>query len=110
MDHQLCVTYKIAKPLTDLGKNRLVFQCNFTLFCRARGFQQVRADAVYTKRFFRHGPFGVDVDMIGLTRGHMVPQLDRADLDNPVAAFGIKARGFGIEYNLTHLPSPPESA
>ena len=33
--------------------------------------------------------------------------LDAANFDNPVPFSGLKACGFGIQYNLSHLPCTP---
>jgi hypothetical protein len=42
------------------------------------------ADAVHVERFFGHVAFGVDVLVIGAPGRHLMPKLDRADLDDPV--------------------------
>jgi len=44
---------------------------------------------------------GVQVFVEMLARGAAVYYLHAADLDDAVAAFGLEARGFGVEYDLS---------
>ena len=57
---------------------------------------------MHVKCFRRHVAFGIDVAVEGLSRRHAVEDLDAADLDQPVAAQRIEARGFGIENDFAH--------
>ena len=58
--------------------------------------------AMHGKGFRRHVAFRIDVAVKGLAGRHAVEHLDAADFDQPVAAQGIKAGGFGIENDFAH--------
>jgi hypothetical protein len=58
---------------------------------------------VHVLGLFGHVALGVYVAVILAPRGDAVQKLDAADLDQPVAAFGIEAGGFGIEDDLAHV-------
>jgi hypothetical protein len=52
--------------------------------------------------FGRHVALGIDVAVKSLAGRHPVEDFDAADLDQPVAAQGIEASGFGIENDFAH--------
>ena len=94
MDHQFGVADKVQKCLTD---------------GRELGFvaQEIVTQPVHLKCLVRHPAFGVDVLVIGFSRRHMPHQLDRANLDDTIAAERVKAGGFGVQNDLTHGVSLP---
>ena len=49
-----------------------------------------------------HVALGIDVAVKLAARGDAVHELDAADLDQAVAALGVKAGGFGVEDDLAH--------
>ena len=58
--------------------------------------------AVDVESLLRHVAFGIEIDVICLPRRHAVDHFDAADFNQPIAAQGIKARGFGIENDFAH--------
>ena len=64
--------------------------------------KELGRQAVHGKRFRRHVALGIDVAVKRLPGRHAVEDLDAADLDQPVAAQRIEARGFGIENDFAH--------
>src|SRR6056297_1314222 len=99
MNHQFGIANKLDKALSDMRKQRFVFQDDLTLLGRTRFDQQIRADAVDLKSVMRHVALWVDVLMIRPTRGHMVIQFNRTNFGDAVAFMRIKTSGFGIKYD-----------
>ncbi len=64
--------------------------------------QEFVAQAMHLEGALGHAAFGVDVDVEGLAGGQVVEQLQRADLDDAVAVFGVETGGFRIQDDLTH--------
>ena len=57
----------------------------------------------------RNLALGVDVAVEDPAGGHVVEELDRAELDDAVAGVGVEAGGLGVEHDLTHRPALPLS-
>ena len=89
VNHQRRIRNEIEKLVDHLGKQRL-----------AR--QELGGKAMHGERLGRYVTFGIDVSMKGLAGRHAIKNLDAADFDQPIAAQGIKARGFGIENDFAH--------
>ena len=89
VDHQRRVGDEFEELFDDMGKQRLVGE-------------EFAGKTVHGEGFRRHVALGIDVPMKGLPRRHAVENLDAADLDQPVAAQRIEARGFGIENDFAH--------
>ena len=64
--------------------------------------EELGRQAMHVKGLRRHVALGIDVAVKGLPGRHAVEDLDAADLDQPVAAQGIEAGGFGIENDFAH--------
>ena len=84
---------KAANSAATRGEDRLVGE--------EGGAQAVHVDGV-----LRHVALGIDVGVEGAPRRHVVDELDRADLDDPVAGVRIETGGFGVEDDLTHAFAP----
>ena len=54
----------------------------------------------------RHLALRVDVAVEGAAGRHVVDELDRADLDDPVAGVRIEPGRLGVEHDLTHRAAP----
>ena len=89
MDHQLGAGDEVHEIARNLPEHRLVAQ-------------EIVAQPVHLERLFGHRALGVDVLVIGVAGRDMAVQFDRADLDDPVAGFGVKARRLGVEDDFTH--------
>ena len=85
MNDHLGITHKIDKRLAYFGKNRLVPQRHSAGRRLLRRLQQIGTDAMNAKRFRRHRPFWVDVDMKGFACRHVVEQFNRTNFHDPVA-------------------------
>ena len=92
VNHQPVIADKGQKFIGNLGKYRLIFQ----KFCR---------EPMHALGFFRHIPFRIEIDMIGLAGGNGIEQLDAANFHNAVALRRVKPGGFRIQYNFTHRRS-----
>ena len=84
---------RIQELAGDLGEDRLVAQ-------------EFLAQPVNLERLLRHVAFRVDILVIGPPGGHVIEQLDPADLDDAVASLGVESGGFGVQYDLTHAACP----
>jgi hypothetical protein len=61
---------------------------------------------VHGEGFGRHLALGVEMAVKDLSRRHAIENLDAADFDQPIAAQGIEAGGFGIEDDFAHERVP----
>ena len=68
-------------------------------------------EPVHPLGVLRHVALGVEIALEALARRDVVDQLDRTDLDDPVALRGLQAGGLGVEHDLTHVrPACPAPA
>ena len=80
---------ELQELVGDLGEQRLVLE-------------ERRREPVHGLGFGRHVALGIDEAVELAARRDAVDELDAADLDQPVAAFGIEAGGLGIENDFAH--------
>src|SRR6185437_6142526 len=80
---------KGEKFLYDFRKQRLVGE-------------ELVGEPVHSQSFRRYQAFRIDVPMERLPGRHAIEYLDAADLDQTVAAQGIKPCGFCIENDFAH--------
>ena len=62
--------------------------------------------AVDPHRLVGHLALRVDVGVEGAAGRHVVDELDRAELDDAVAAVRVEPGGLGVEHDLTHRAAP----
>ena len=70
--------------------------------------EEVAGEPVHPLGAFRHVALGIEIALEAAARGDVVDELDRADLDDPVARRGVQAGGLGIEHDFTHHRSPQQ--
>ena len=80
---------KLHQLVDDLGKARLAGEVG-------------ERQAVHGARALVDLALGVQVAVEMTAARAAIEQLDAADLDDAVAARGLEAGGFGIQYDLTH--------
>ena len=83
---------ELQEGVRHLGEHRLVLQ--------ERGGQ-----AVHLERLGRHVALGIDVAVEHAAGRDVVEQLDRADLDHPMAVGRLQPGGLGIDHDLAHRGS-----
>jgi hypothetical protein len=89
VDHKLGAVDEGQKLLGDLAEARLAGQLR-------------KRDAVHGGRAGVDFPVGMDVVVQMAAGGTTIDHLHTADLDDAVAAVGLKAGGFGIQDDLSH--------
>ena len=90
VNNQLGALNEVGKLLRDIAKAWLVLQ----KFWR---------DAMHLHRTGVNVAFGIEIAMKKITGQTPVDHFDRGDFDNAMALIWIKAGGFGVENNLTHI-------
>ena len=93
MDHQFRVADEIDECLSDLLEDRL-------------DAEEIVAQPMHLKGVLGHRPFRIDVLVVRVSGRDMALQLDRTDLDDPVAAFRVEACRLGIKNDFTHRYLP----
>ena len=90
MDDQRRIRDEFEEIVDHFGEQRL-------------GAKELGGEPMHGEGFRRHLALGIDVAVEGLPGRHAVEHLDTADLDQPIAAQGIKASRFGIEDDFAHM-------
>src|SRR5690554_1060835 len=65
--------------------------------------QKLIGDAVNGDSFGLNLPFWIDVDVVISARQFTFNDFNAANLDNAVAVVRVDTRGFGIQYDLSHV-------
>ena len=93
MDHHAGVADEGGEVGGDGGEDRLVGE-------------EGGGEAVDADRLLGHLALRVDVGVEGAPRGHVVDDLDGAELDDAVAGRRVESGRLGVEHDLTHAPLP----